>query len=433
MPFFLEDYLRFNQGNECPENYHIWSALALVSAIVSRKVCIDFDAQRVYPNLYICLVGRPGTRKSTAKDIARDILEEEFPTIPRAAAITTAEGILKFMGTDACLRAYEESPGVNVEYRPIMLFVNELKNFLKVNPQGMLDFLTDIYDRKFFDTFFKGAGADVIVNPYVVLLACETAKWMREKMKLDIISGGFARRLIPIYETKKRCSIPRPFLSEPMRQARARVIGTLHRIHDIVGTFTWEPTAIEFFDKWYRSLKEPEDTAMEDYYSSKHTQLQKVAMLLTLTDHGDLLLRKETLERALALLDVIEPNMQALYEGSGLNIFADATAEMLRLIEVNGGMIPEKEFFRVTRRNMDYRQAQMTLMQLEKAEEIVRMSRDIKGVRRIYIVLKTHADKLIATSKSSPLDASPAGGSAEPRPSSSQDSTASSGQSSLPQ
>jgi len=28
----------------------------------------------IHPNLYVCLVGRQGFRKSTAKDIARDLL-----------------------------------------------------------------------------------------------------------------------------------------------------------------------------------------------------------------------------------------------------------------------------------------------------------------------------------------------------------------------
>src|SRR5882672_7575845 len=112
---FLADYLHRNSGNEVPRNYHIWSALTVLSSIVSRKVCINMDQFKIYPNLYVCLVGDQANRKTIAKDIAYDLLRKIAPELPVSGESMSKEAITKFMAANEQLRTFVDAEGNIVE------------------------------------------------------------------------------------------------------------------------------------------------------------------------------------------------------------------------------------------------------------------------------------------------------------------------------
>src|SRR6266536_886512 len=210
-PSFMQNYLAYNVNNECHRNYHLWTALLLLASATQKRVYVPYGYLNIYPNLYVCLVGRQGFRKSTAKDIGRDLLTSAFPDLPLAPSVQSREDIIKFMSSDECLFSYTDETGAVKELRPFVMFVNELKNFLSINPAASIEFLTDIYDRDVFDSSTIKRGLEKITNPCVNILACETPSWITEKLKAQVISGGFSRRMIFVYETTRgpKISFPR--------------------------------------------------------------------------------------------------------------------------------------------------------------------------------------------------------------------------------
>jgi hypothetical protein len=391
----IQDYLLYNSRNECPRNYHVWSLFAIMSAIVSRKVYINLAPEGedayflVYPNLYVCLVGKQGNRKTTAKDIAYDIMREVAPEIPVSAESMSKEAITQFMAADEQLRTYEDPPGSGniVEYRPMAVFSTELKNFLSINPITMIDFLTTIYDRKFYDVKTKNKGTDTLVNPYFVFLSCETPEWIIRNLKLSIISGGFSRRTVFVYETENRDRIPFPGVTSEGREALERVKAYLTKLKKVVGQFQWSPAARQFYSDWYVALKFPDDPIMYGYYQSKHIQLLKIAMLVALSANTEkLVLEKEHLELSLAFLDSIEANMPKLSEGVGRNELAHPTTKIIDMIEQAGGVLLEKQLQRIIFRDMSPQETQQVMNHLLATDQIKKLARkDDKGVERVYI------------------------------------------------
>src|SRR6187402_1847064 len=75
---FLEDYLFYNGANECPKNYHIWSALVVIAATMTKRIFVNCGHYRTFPNLYVGLIGGMGSRKSTAKDLAKELFYDVF-------------------------------------------------------------------------------------------------------------------------------------------------------------------------------------------------------------------------------------------------------------------------------------------------------------------------------------------------------------------
>src|SRR5947207_6720036 len=93
---FIHSYLEYNANNECPVEYHIWSALVVLAATTQRRVFLRHGYFDIHPNLYVTLVGKQGFRKSTAKDIARELFTSTFPNIALAASVQSREDIIKF-------------------------------------------------------------------------------------------------------------------------------------------------------------------------------------------------------------------------------------------------------------------------------------------------------------------------------------------------
>ncbi len=353
---FIFRYQQYNSGNECPRNYHIWSALVVLASTVLNRVHLFHGYFNIYPNLYVCLVGKQGSRKSTAKDIARDLLTTTFPDYPVAASVQTREDIVKFMAADECLFSFVDENNATQEMRPFTLFLNELKNFLSFNPGGMIEFLTDIYDRggKVFNSSTLKRGLENVINPCVNMLACETPDWIIDKLKLKIISGGFSRRVVFVYETERGARISFPTLPPNGPLLWVQMQEHLKKVSQVVGPFTWEQEARQFFDIWYTSLKTPEDDIMEGYYESKHIQLLKLAMLLALAEENPhRTITTTNLKTGIAILDSIETNMPKLSIASGRNELALPMMRVLDVLTRLGGMCEEQTWKQILSKDFE--------------------------------------------------------------------------------
>ena len=340
---FLTQYLIYNGGNMSPRRFHLWSALSILAMTMSRKIYVDHEYFQIHPSLYICLVGRQGLRKSTAKDLAKNMFIEVFPDYPLGASVQSREKIVEQLAKDDCLRVFTDENGNSVEIKPIAFFVNELKNFMSINPGGMVEFLTDIYDTKFFAAATIKHGLQPIINPCVNILACETPKWIVEKLKLNVIAGGFSRRMIYAYETESPERITFPVKSAQAKEAEEWCKAHLRKINDLRGVFTWEPEAKLFFDHWFKNLPRMEDEILEGFYEAKDVLAMKISMLVAVAqEEPKLVFTKDILQLGIAHLESIEDNLPKLTIAAGRNELAVPQQRFLELIENNGGMMDEQ-------------------------------------------------------------------------------------------
>lgn len=373
MSNFIQDYLTYNQNNECPKNYHFWTAFSILASAVTRKLVVYQGYFRIRPNLYIGLIGTQGGRKTTAADIGREIFRKALPNHPIGNSTMSAQRIIEFMSSDECARAYTDHEGITIEYRPITLFVNEMKNFLSVNPAQTIAFLTDIYDRDFFDSGTIKRGLEAIYNPCVNFLGCETPDWIIENLKRSIISGGFARRIIYVYETEEPKRIPFPSITPEMEEARARCIAHLQKISTIAGVFEWEPEARKYYAHWYTTFKRSDDAIMQGFDSSRHVQVMKLAMLLAVAEYNPrLILTAANLDYAVKFIDVIAGNMPRLSIAAGRNELALPQQQLTEMIEAHGGLMPEKEVLRRGGKNLTPNELSMVLNHLVNSDQLER-------------------------------------------------------------
>lgn len=350
---FLQSYKVYSEGNESHPNFHMWCAMVALSSICSRKVWVPQGYYNVYANLYVVLVGPPASRKTTAMSICKKLLRE-LKNIPFSAEATTKEALIRTMA-DGQTDFVNPATGHKIQYAPITVCVTELSQFLAASKENMVDFLTTVWDQDFYDYKTKGKGADgqgrnsdEIFGPYLNLLGCTTPSWISSYLKQDVISGGFSRRALFVYQDTRDRRITFPTITKPMADAWATVHLLSKRIQALAGEFKWHGEAIEFYDHWYQTHTIKQDPSLVGYYDSKQILVIKLAMLFALSERQELLLRQEDFECAMSLLEMTEQNMLRVFEGVGRNELAMAQAVFQESINRAGGIISDRQLRRDT-------------------------------------------------------------------------------------
>lgn len=335
---FVPDYLLATSNNESPIAYHKWACLSCLSVLVGRRFWFDLGPFRYYPNFYTVLVGDPGVKKSAAMDVAKDIIRA-VGGIPMAATSTTKEAITKMMGHEKYpgKKWFQIAPGQMEEYNQLAIFATEFTTFLGVNTENMIDFLTNIYTEKVYDEVYKNAGNTSFVGPYITMLACMTPQTVKGYLKLNILTGGFARRTMFVWGSLGR-PIAFPGNTPEQIEAFSRCVEWGKKVQQESGPFTLTEECKVWWKDWYESnyaKVKDRPPSTQSYFLTKHEFMLKTAMLLVLGNDEH---RRVITPADFEFLDKTffapnEQNLERVFEGAGINPNAAAAAQVCRMLE----------------------------------------------------------------------------------------------------
>jgi hypothetical protein len=402
---FVHAYTHFADGNEAPPIFHKWGALATISSVMSRRIWFDQQYYKIYPNMYIVFVGEPGDKKTTALSISRRFSQLAF--VPVAPPSITKEAMTKLLNSTndksphliKITKVTDEGEFLE-EVAQMSLYASEIVTMLSAggNPIGIVDFLTDIFDRDVFEVVTKNQGTDVIKNPYITLLGCMTPEQTGQMLKQTIITGGFSRRCIFVFGRSKTTGVPFPELTESQKAAEAFLIESLTNMRKVRGEFKMSPAAKDHFIKWYhakhRQLQQPGPAATKNWLRSKDVQAIKVAMLLTVSQFDESrIISIETLRKAIEMLDNIEPDLGKVFSGAGRNI-ANELAEkiILRIEETPQKTLPKKQLLALMFSEGSY----------QELNDAFNFLIETGKVRKVHPPGKTHVEMLTTQMEGNP-------------------------------
>jgi hypothetical protein len=383
---FLQDYAIVTSGNECPPVFHKWAGLSALSSICSRRVWTDMSLFPVYANMYILFVGMPGSKKSTGMKFAQSLIEA-LGDIPISPDSITKEALTELMGMveDSPFRRRVEINNELIQYTHVSLFCNEFVTLLEAgnNSTNMITFLTEVWDKQTFKIATKHQGVDDIPHPYVTLLGCLTTETMSNLASQKIITSGFSRRCMFIYSNDYADPIPFPTITQEQKDAKKRMFERAREIQKLKGIYTLDDGAKMWWDKWYRTnharMTSESDAIFQAYLQTKAQYVIKIAMLVHMSEHNDLILTADDLNVALAYLDSIEPNMMRVFEGTGRNDKAPVASEIKRVIETSEIPIPVKQILKQFYKKADNEEIKKILDHLHQTGEIWRGSQTLAG------------------------------------------------------
>ena len=140
---YLNDFVYYGSGTECPDIYLQWSGLSLLGAALGRKVWTMHGSYfRIHPKLYVCLVGDAGSGKSTAKNQAKSFLRAVDHDYLISSSFQSHQDIIDKMASDpqAIKTWKDKTTGKINEYRVFYGICNELASLLSTDKKGMVEF-----------------------------------------------------------------------------------------------------------------------------------------------------------------------------------------------------------------------------------------------------------------------------------------------------
>lgn len=400
MPNFFSFYSDYVKHTEPPPNFHAWSTIGAISALLGKKCYIPQGHFTVFPNLYIVLVGDPGTRKSTAMNIAKRLVRL-IPEVPIAPESSTREALIDDLADNKVVATLNNK---DVSYWQSSAFVTEMQEFLggKHINQSMVGFLTAIWDEPVFKERTRKGGEVIIHNPYFSLLGCCTPEWMNTKLKQDVITDGFSRRTIFALETELNCLNPWPESSPDQLEHLAKLEMEATRVFQVGGIFMLTKQAREYYDDKYCSTREEAkqfSEKVQNYFTSKHILALKIAMCLSAGVSSRRIIDSSVIKLAFKFLEQSERGLDEVFSGVGRNeLKAHADKVFSRICDAGEEGLTERELLAISYDDVnmpEFREILETLQRQGRIHTQIKDSQDVARYRATKIVRPPQAARLL--------------------------------------
>lgn len=301
---------------------------------MGRKCFLNKGYYKLYPNLFVVLVaGSAICRKSTAIRLGIitpdevDLFEDIKGTKVFQGSITPEQ----FTRELSDGKVPSEDDPTRLVCPNVLVHSSELAVFLKKQSYAasLIDILTDLFDcpkKREYKT--KNKGIDLVVDPFICILAGTTPDGIASSIPPSALKEGFASRVMWVYEPDTTRENALPHLSENQAKLSSKIKEMLEERSTLRGEFTLTPNAQKAYKKWYSEyLRSPApDKYLEGMYARKHDQLLRLGMLLA----GNYM-RKEIdeayLDAGLSMID----NVEAKASGAFMQLGGDeVTPHLMR-------------------------------------------------------------------------------------------------------
>lgn len=227
---FIQEYIEWaKELGDAAEQYHQAGALVLLSSLIAGNVRLPTSFGTIKPNLwFMILADTTLTRKSTAMDVAMDLLEE----VDSSTILATDGSIEGLMGSLAT------RPG-----KPSVFLRDEFSGLLESMTKkdyyaGMAETLTKLYDGKLQKRVLKKEVTEV-KDPCLVIFAGGIKNKVCQLLTYEHVGSGFLPRFVFITAESDVTKV-KP-LGPPTRQdttGREKLLDFLRRLHGHYNTET---------------------------------------------------------------------------------------------------------------------------------------------------------------------------------------------------
>lgn len=277
---WIESFLAYTDGIPSPDIYRLWSGITTVAGALERRVWIDTARAKLYPNMYVLLVGRPGVGKSQAIGHCKDLWSsnKELKVAP--------DNLTKPALVDAIAAASRRlirSAGELVEYHSLAVASSEFGVLVPAHDLEFLNTLNHIYDNPSNYRENRRSMGDNqvdISNPQLTILGGTQPAYLANLLPEEAWGMGFTARIIMVHaSTVKRVSL------FGASEARPELFGKLSRgIRDfgkLYGALEFEDEAKHVIEAWAHAgcPPIPEHSKLENYNSRRVIHALKLTIV----------------------------------------------------------------------------------------------------------------------------------------------------------
>jgi len=311
---FLRHYIDlFSEISDCPKSFLFWGAMTTIATILGKDIFVNWEARKLYPNIWCVFLAPSGFRKGTGIDFPVKILKEIdldllLPTIGSEEGLTKSLDISKSKGREIGLIRWQE-------------FARILSSWdtKKRSWQASKEFFIDIFDSKSFKKKLSNEEYNIGETAISFMGACIPASFNKYFNIEDLDSGFFGRvYLITVKEKRKYFSIPPAVDSTTFN----RLASELRAIRELYQDQAISYSEIkEIFNDWATDIYRNRELGyLDSFFARIETHCIKLAMIYEACLSGGDSISKESFNYAVNALNfLVESARVMVSETIGLN------------------------------------------------------------------------------------------------------------------
>lgn len=357
-PHWLKAYCTFTGASEAPLDFHFWTGVSTIAAVLRRQTWLDQLLFKWTPNFYIIFVGPPGiVTKSTTLNIGYSLLRR-VPKIHFGPDSMTWHGLAAKFTEATEYKVYKDKAGAikRILMAPLTCSVSELGTFLRPDDKGLVSFLTDIWDGKErpFEHVTKSSGEIVIENGWLNVIGATTPTWLQNNFPASLLSEGIGSRVIFVFGEAKRHLTAYPsrvVKPQDFKETEDKLVADLTWISEkLVGPYDLTEEAFKWGEAWYAKPRLSSSATLASsryggYLARKQTHLHKLAMVLAASQRDELVIEKSDLIEADTILRSTESSMIRVFENVGVVDEAKHLAEIVAFVRAYKWITPRDLYF----------------------------------------------------------------------------------------
>jgi hypothetical protein len=403
----FDKYFAFVEETEPPLVFHRWSLLTGLSALLGRQYYMPFGDSNIMPNMFVMLIGDPGTRKSTAIKTSKRVLStagfEKYAhqRTSKEKFLLDLEGIEDDTGTINANSAMSNLFGdayVGGDPKQVYIVADEFNEFVGSGNLEFLSLLGSLWDwddpNQPFTQRLKTSRSVSIYQPTLSILGGNTHAGFAEAFPPQSLGQGFLSRLLLVYGevSGKKIAFPK----KPSDSIRDELTAALIEIQQTVqGPATFTKQAMNMLETIYRTFLGLDDARFKHYSTRRHTHLLKLCMLTAASNMRTEIQAPDVLF-ANTLLSFTEHKMPLAMGEFGKSKNADVAARLLAVMAEAGKPMDVNELWKQVQTDLeridDLNKIMAGLVQGGKAQYVSRTKgSDVQGFLPVRKILNNKA------------------------------------------
>lgn len=342
---FVSAFAEYSEVYNTTKLFAKAAAIWMVGTAVRRQVGMRSRGNSLHPNLFVELVGGPGTGKSQAIVAARSLFIPATGSSIIPASVTRA-GMEDYMqnnlqqtkGPDGALLLSHECIGLS----------EEMQGILPDQDLGHLTLYNILYDLpKLHKAQTRTHGIVQLESPYCSILTGAQPAFLAITLPEAAWGMGFMSRSLMVFDipNERRSMFE---LREVNHELKSNLIHDLKMIKDLFGWMVWTPEAEALYDEWWvKEGGQPVPAAKRlamGYNARRELHMAKLAMIFSLSRSDALLVELEDVAEAIRMLLHFESQMNSIFQEMASTGSMVALQDVIDKIKADSGAgIPTEE------------------------------------------------------------------------------------------
>ena len=394
-------YFSYTEKTEPPMVFHRWSLLSCLAASLGRQFYLPFADFRIFPNMYVMLIGDPGTRKSTAIKTGKRILSASGYDKFSAERTSKEKFLLDLEGVEDDTGSVKDASQVmrnlfgddyiGADPREVFVVADEFNEFVGSGNLEFLSLLGSLWDwddpNAPFKQRLKTSRSVSIFQPTINILSGNTHAGFAEAFPPQTLGQGFLSRLILVFgeSSGKKFAFP----EKPPDSLRQQLVDEFTEIKtQVSGEATITSKARDMLQTIYHSFEGLEDARFKHYSTRRYTHLLKLC-LLTAAAARRIEIRAEDVLFANTLLTYTEHRMPNAMGEFGKAKNADVAARIISVLADAKGPMDTPALWKQVQSDLDKPEDLNKLLAgLVQGGKIQYVSRNKTGNAQGYLIVR---------------------------------------------